>query len=322
MSSVDVVIPNYQHGRYLGQCVSSVQAQGIGRLRILIIDNASSDDSVDIACQLASEDSRIEVRARSENLGFCASVNEGIDWATGDYVMVLCADDLLPPGSLARAMVAMEEHPQASFAYGAYAMYTEGKDFPDSENDSYSTWTVVTGTEFITQFCRNIIFVVAPLVRTCIQKNVGYYRPELPHNSDLEILLRLARFGDVAATPAIQSIQRLHGANISRASWADPVLALTNNLALFDSFFLNEGKDMSGAAHLHKRARRNVGEEAYWKGMSYMLRRQPRIGINLLKFSALLAPANAIVPPLGHLARVDHPLRRITRVVSQMGGNT
>ncbi len=316
MTSVDIVIPSYQYGRYLTQCISSVQAQRFAQCRVLIIDNASTDDSVQIARQLASDDSRIQVRARSKNLGFCASVNEGIDWATGDYVMVLCADDMLPPGSLARAVAVLEKHPRACFAYGAYSMYTEGREFPRIEGNSEPAWALVPGAEFITKFCQRIIFAVAPLVRTSVQKKVGHYKPQLPHNCDLEVLLRLALLGDVVVTPAIQSIQRLHGMNVSRASWEDPVLALTNNLAIFDSFFLNEGKDVPDAARLCERARRNVGGEAYWKAVSRILRGDARRGLDLLKFSMQLAPRNAIIPPLGQLVRANRPVRRITRPFS------
>jgi glycosyltransferase involved in cell wall biosynthesis len=91
MPIVDVLVPNYQYGRYLRECISSILDHGVSDLRILIIDNASTDDSVDIARQLAAKDSRIEVRARRQNLGFQASVNEGIDWATSEYFMVVCS---------------------------------------------------------------------------------------------------------------------------------------------------------------------------------------------------------------------------------------
>src|ERR1700747_2325541 len=125
MPIVDVLVPNYQYGRYLPECISSILDQGVRDLRILIIDNASTDDSVDIARELATKDSRIELRTRPKNLGFQASVNEGIDWAASEYFMVVCADDLLPAGALPRAIDIMEKHPELSFAYGKYAQYRQ-----------------------------------------------------------------------------------------------------------------------------------------------------------------------------------------------------
>lgn len=56
MASVDVIIPNYEYGRFLRDCVTSVLRQNIEALRVLIIDNASTDDSVEVARALARED--------------------------------------------------------------------------------------------------------------------------------------------------------------------------------------------------------------------------------------------------------------------------
>src|SRR5688572_10559486 len=100
MPSVDIAVPCFQHGRFLRDCVESALNQGVEQIRVVVIDNASTDDSVAIARQLGREDSRVELIAHPKNLGPHASFNEGVDWATADYFMVLCADDLLTPGCL------------------------------------------------------------------------------------------------------------------------------------------------------------------------------------------------------------------------------
>ena len=88
MPSIDVVIPNYQYGRYLPGCVASILAQGIPDTRILIIDNASTDNSVEVAQEIARQDARVELVVRSTNLGPHASFNEGLDWARARYFMM------------------------------------------------------------------------------------------------------------------------------------------------------------------------------------------------------------------------------------------
>ena len=85
MSSIDVVVPCFQYGRFLRDSVGSVLRQEISSLRVLIIDNGSTDNSLEVARQLASEDKRVQIIAHGINLGPHASFNEGIDWATGDY---------------------------------------------------------------------------------------------------------------------------------------------------------------------------------------------------------------------------------------------
>ena len=101
MPSVDIVVPCYQHGRFLRDCVESVLSQGVEQVRVIIIDKPSTDDSVSVARDLAREDARVEIVAHPRNLGSHASFNQGIDLASADYVMVLCADDILSPGSFA-----------------------------------------------------------------------------------------------------------------------------------------------------------------------------------------------------------------------------
>jgi len=202
MASVDVVVPCYQYGRFLRGCVASILNQGIVDVRVLIIDNASTDDSAAVARRLAAEDGRISVVARSVNLGLHASFNEGIDWATADYFMVLYADDLLAPGSLARALPVMERHPEIALAFGRELVVgPEDPLLADEPNSSEADWRILSGRQLLEQLCRTgrpderllIIGSSATLVRTSAQKQAGRFRPKRAHTSDFEMWLRLAR---------------------------------------------------------------------------------------------------------------------------------
>src|SRR5690348_7689033 len=102
--SIDVAIPNYNYGRYLRECIDSALMQDVENLRVLVIDNASTDESRDIAREIARADPRVEIRLREQNLGPHASFNEAIDWAASDYFTILCSDDCLAPGALRSAM--------------------------------------------------------------------------------------------------------------------------------------------------------------------------------------------------------------------------
>ena len=100
MSSVSVVIPCYNYGHFLRDAVSSAldDQEGID-VRVLIIDDASTDNSADVARQIAAEDPRVEVAVHRTNAGNLATYNEGLlAWADGDYTVLLSADDRLTPG--------------------------------------------------------------------------------------------------------------------------------------------------------------------------------------------------------------------------------
>jgi glycosyltransferase involved in cell wall biosynthesis len=218
MASIDVAIPCYNYGRFLRDCIGSVQAQAMADLRILVIDNASTDDSVAVARELATRDRRISVFPRRVNLGAQASFNDAVDWADSDYFMILCADDLLAPGALARAVVAMEADRSISFVYGRDIEFrsTRRPKFP--QPDGPPRWKVMRGHHFIRDRCTHPVASASVLVRTRAQKQAGYYRRALPYTDDLEMLLRLAMLGSVAVTDAIQGARRLHGGNMANVN--------------------------------------------------------------------------------------------------------
>src|SRR5258708_7132537 len=99
MAKVDVVVPCYNYGRFLRSCVGSVLEQSVRDLRVLIIDDASTDDSLSVARKLASDDPRVSVIAHSRNQGHISTYNEGIAWASAGYFLLLSADDLLVVGA-------------------------------------------------------------------------------------------------------------------------------------------------------------------------------------------------------------------------------
>src|SRR4051794_4607901 len=119
MSRVDVVIPCYNYGRFLRDCVASVLGQAGVDVRVLVIDDCSKDDTPAVGAVLAAADARVEFRRHAVNRGHIATYNEGLlEWAAGDYALLLSADDLLIPGALARAAALMDAHPEVGMTYG------------------------------------------------------------------------------------------------------------------------------------------------------------------------------------------------------------
>ena len=329
-AGVDVVVPCYQYGRFLRDCVRSVLGQGIRDIRVLIIDNASTDDSVEVAQQLAAEDPRVELVARPRNLGPHASFNEGIDWAKATYFMVLCADDLLAPDALAHVVPVMERHPDVGFAYGRTASLLPGEPMPVLDASLWDApWQIVAGQDLIERFCGDgVNHVPGPstvVVRTAVQKAAGYYRTELPHTDDFEMWMRLARLGPAARTdggPRDPALPRL-GAVRRRPPGAErtyqqPPAMPWHDEAAFESFFAHEGAALPEAARLHRLARRALGERAYWAAVAHLCRGQFRPSWDLLKFALGRRPIAAIVPPVPYLFRRQNGIDRVIEVAFEM----
>lgn len=308
MPSIDVAIPNYRYGRYLRQCVQSILAQDVSALRILIIDNASDDESQEVARALAAEDGRISLCLRERNLGPHASFNAGIDWAESDYLMIVCADDLLPPGALRRAVTVLEEEPLATVAIGAEMQVWEGHTVPPPPNSALQAgWTVLPGRRFIEAACRDPLRLPVSgsmVVRTAAQKRVGHYRAGLRYCDDFEMLLRLASLGSVARTEACQLIRREHANNMSHDYCEQRILMLTEVEKALASFFLHEGAAMPKAAALLRLARSRLGDAAYWAAASAWARSSREEAAILLRYAFTRSPRSRFLPPLAHLWRM------------------
>lgn len=317
MSSIDVLVPSYQYGRFLRAAVASIQNQGIENLRILIIDNASTDDSVAIARQLATEDSRIAVIARQRNLGYHASFNEAIDWAKAEYFAIVCADDLLSPGSLRRAISFMEQHPEAVFTIGKEVQFREGERPPASIAPEESQWRLFCGPQFVADRCRKL-FAGPIVVRTAVQKQAGHYREDLLFTCDIEMLLRLATFGSVGETTAPQGYRRLHDANMGRIYHQDRASDLREFEAAYASFFHREGRSLGEELHLDRVARRYLAENAYWWGLRDLTKGRWRTGLHLLRFAVERAPRTILLPPVGTLCEKSPSLSKLMHAARKL----
>jgi glycosyltransferase involved in cell wall biosynthesis len=322
---VDVVVPCYQYGRFLRDCIGSILSQGVGDIRVLIIDNASTDNSLEVARQLAAEDSRIEVLAHARNVGATASYNEGIDWASAEYFVLLDADDLLAPGCLSRALACMEANRNVGLAYGIEAFrLPDGTMQVHPDHSDEAPWRIATGRDFIAGICglpRNYVGAPTVVRRTAVQKRIGHYRPSLPYTDDLEMWLRLASAGDVASISTVQGIRRIHGSQMSEGYRSNMVRDFTEREKAFASFFRNEGSAVAGADALFKLARRRLGEHAYWSAVSHLLRGRPRDAAQLIGFCLRRRPSAALIPPVGWLLHMDRPAHRVGQIAREaLGG--
>ena len=223
MSRVNVVIPCYNYGKFLTECVTgALDDQPCTDVRILIIDDASQDDSAEIARKLAGADDRIEVRVHSVNRGHIASYNEGLlDWADGDYCVLISADDVLAPGALSRAADLMDAHPEVGFVYGKVVRFADGEKLPPARTTSCPP-TIWPGRWWLEQRfeeAHTCIFSPEVVVRTSVQHQVGGYnaRP-VPHGGPRDVVAagRSCRCGIRPRGPGIQAQPRQHDVRCGR----------------------------------------------------------------------------------------------------------
>ena len=278
MSSVDVFVPCYRYGHFLRECVESVLNQSNVSVRVLIIDDASPDNTAEIAAALVSEDPRVSFIRHIENKGHIATYNEGIEWAAADYMLLLSADDYLLPGALSRAAELMDAHPEVGFTFGNVIQLSDsGNEMPTKsivEPRDGSGRRILEGREFIElSGADNLVASCSAVVRTALQKRFGGYRHELPHTGDMEMWLRFAAHASVGFMSAYQGVYRQHRANMSTGYYfiSDRGLIFTKNGRLrdlqqrksaFDCFFERCNGVLPRCEDLHRRLYRELSKSA------------------------------------------------------------
>lgn len=133
---LSIVIPNYNGRKFLPACLHSLCGQTWQDFEILLADNGSTDGSLAF---VSSHYPEVRILSASENRGFSAAANAGIQNASSPYIMLLNNDTILLPSCLARLMKVIEEHPSA-FSVGANILMMETPRKTDTAGDFYSVF--------------------------------------------------------------------------------------------------------------------------------------------------------------------------------------
>src|ERR1700712_5751565 len=163
-----VVIPCYNYGRYLSDAVAAALDQPGLDMDVIVVDDCSTDGTGDVAADLAENASRVSVIQHAHNLGHIATYNDGLSSATGEFVALVSADDLLTRGSLSRSAALMRSHADVGFVYGRTVHFKGNVPKPRTKTQAWITWP---GERWIEARCRagyNAIASPEVLMRTAV----------------------------------------------------------------------------------------------------------------------------------------------------------
>lgn len=116
---VAVIIPAYNTERYIQEALDSVVRQTLTNIEIFVIDDASSDNTVQVVRKMMAKDGRIHLKLQRKNRGVAVARNIGVASATAEYVAFLDADDIWLPDKLLEQVKFIESH-HAKFGYSSY----------------------------------------------------------------------------------------------------------------------------------------------------------------------------------------------------------
>ena len=205
---VSVVTTSYNQAPFLEETIESVLGQDYAPLEYLIVDDGSSDGSVEIVRRYAD---RLAWWTVQPNAGQSAALSRGFEHARGDYLGFLSGDDTLLPGALRRLVGVLEQSPDAVLVYGD-GVYTN----ECSETIGYAhsrDWD----TRWVLSTAKNPIVQQTTLWRRRAWELAGPLDEGSTYYFDLELYLRLSVHGRFVRIPEPLATVRLHPASKSVA---------------------------------------------------------------------------------------------------------
>lgn len=204
--TVAVIIPTFNHARFLPAAIGSVLGQTRPPDEIVVVDDGSSDDPASAVAAYVG----VKL-VRQENQGPSAARNLGLRHIEADYVTFLDADDIFLPTAIESGLACFAANPACGFVYGASRRVSEsGQPLGPDHYDP------LHGYVHIELLKRNAVSVHhAVLYRRSRLVAIGAFDEAIRRGEDLEVYLRLALKYPVASHPNVIAEYRRHGFNTS-----------------------------------------------------------------------------------------------------------
>ena len=197
-----IIIPNYNGMAFLETCLSSLEAQSYQQFSVLIVDNGSTDGSVEWL--RAHESARVRVLYLAENTGFAAAVNTGIKASDTPYVLLL-NNDVRTDEHFVAEMVRAISRSKRIFSAASKMIRMYEPELMDSAGDQYTVagWAFNRGTgrriTHYNQFCRVFSACAgAAIYRRDVFEKIGYFdEKHFAYLEDIDVGYRAKLFGYV-----------------------------------------------------------------------------------------------------------------------------
>lgn len=206
---VSVCIPTYNRAWCLKEAIDCALNQATSLpYEVLIVDNASTDDTAKIVRSYT--DSRLRYECNATNIGIIPNHNRCLELARGDYITIWGDDDFVSPDYVAAHARALDENPMVGLAYSAYqeAPMHGGKCSAEVWPFRYShVWSSEQELRFITR--RG--YILAPMMRRMHLHRVGLFNTQITAFwADWEMWIRFAMSGGMAYIARIFYTKRFH----------------------------------------------------------------------------------------------------------------
>jgi len=211
---VSIIIPSYNHARFLLHCLESVRTQTFEDWEVVLVDDGSKDESVPVAKRIAAEDSRISVHVNETNLGTYGTEQKALELSRGKLVTVLNSDDFWEIEKLQIQVDLLEKHQAAPYSYTLGWLANENGDRRTDWkiHEDWPTSELQEPLPFL--LYENRILASSVLFR----REWLRFEPSCRYSGDWVALLHQSLRGPAACSSARLTLWRQHGENMSQRS--------------------------------------------------------------------------------------------------------
>jgi glycosyltransferase involved in cell wall biosynthesis len=230
---VSIVVTSYNYAHYIGQTIGSVLAQTYDNWELIISDDGSTDNSLEVIRSFT--DPRITIIASETNEGGASAYAKAYALCHGKYFTSLDSDDYIVPSKLERQVQYLEEHPDVDIL-GTFVLEVDGSGESIGDEGVHQMWfnqkidlNQPDGWLWQNHLCHS-----SALIRKAFHDRVGLTNPNLPYAGDYEFWVKcLVAGGHFHLLPEKLTYYRAHGGNVTHKN---PDRALLESAYIFGAY--------------------------------------------------------------------------------------
>lgn len=194
---VSVCIPAYNNAAYIKETIDSILNQTYQNIELVVVDDNSTDNTYEIVSNI--QDERVKVYKNEKNLGMSGNWNRCLELVSGEFIKLICADDLVEKDAIEKETRALIENPTAVLAESDSKLV----DMQGKQHGTYKRYRkkgLVNGKMVSKAGLRSQDYFGAPLanmIRKAILDKVGGFDTDFVYILDYDFFMRLACQGDI-----------------------------------------------------------------------------------------------------------------------------
>lgn len=205
---VSVIVPAYNHEKYIEQCLNSIIGQTYPNIEIIVINDGSTDGTL-LGINKFKDVKNLKI-INQQNIGLCKTLNVGIDLAKGKYIAIVASDDYWIANKIEKQVFFMEKYPEFGMCCAKAYEFTEDQNIVGVAGLVNN----VSELRFENLINGNKIAALTVLIKKDVLLKVGYFDENL-YMEDWDMWLRISNKYKIGFLDEFVAYYRRHSTNIS-----------------------------------------------------------------------------------------------------------